>query len=1739
MNFTNIYKDPISKYQKYGVPTTRFFNWDEERANNQGTGEKWVNGLTKAGVTTIGAVAENTLGAIAGVGELVTGGAYYDNFIGKTVDKANEAMREAMPNYRTQAEEDMSTGSKLLTANFWADTVANGLGYSIGSLATMYLTGGIGLVGRGARAMQMYNISKNIANGTKIAKGLESGRKMSGITTGIAMGEMGFLMSLAESSVEARETQKNTYESLIGLEIENPDNNINSAADLTPKQLKGIENASYAAGNRNFLTQLPVLMGTNLIMFGKSVAGFKASSKVNKDVAFDSALNKTVSSVANRGKFRNTLSRLKPTASGTVTEAGQEGWQFASNIFSSDYHTDKYFNGGAASLTESLYKGIKETLGTQEGLESMLVGAIVGGGIAGVTSTARGEFKQRKEAAQKAADILNGGFMVNANNQTLNFNAQVKVALDMEKARKSGNHKAFKDAQFKLIQYNAFAALENGTYNVFKQKLEDSKDLSDTDFATMFGYNSEVSLEEQTDNKSKSEVIKNVQDKLDQFKETYTKVNEAFPLPTRSSGLPRMLMAEEKRKAEDAVYNKRANLRAELIMSASGIENRTERLQGIQKGIKDVLQEAERINGIQLDTNIDLLLNPGEELLFDKDGKYDAAQEVDIISKAFQEIQQELVKKNALAAVNPFSNLAQDYMSLFMDNSVAIDRYNKLSSSKYFQDLFEETVKANQGEAQQRAKEEKAKEDIDNAKTSDEVKESVPEDASNNTKMEAERKEKDLKKAEQEEVKKYLNLHKDKSIKEQLKRLQSIANTEQELSPTERKGLGIAIKNLENKLKKGEKGTPARKVEVFDESSAEEITMTEDNIVRADNNDKIAKNAPKKRPVRKKTETADAKRKSEPTPTAGGELNIVASTNKAEVVQVGTYINEDGVEKPIMKVPVDDDGKVIEPNPDKVDGKTIPMVPDLLLANDIIGEEVTFEIVENDWWKSGEFRDERFTEDWMHIPIYYKIGNAYVGKLEGSTNEDRKAIVDKLQGGQIVSTKISDIQTSNFNNTVDETTAPYFHNPEDTFGKEDDILLGFTTVSKVGPNITYQWTLSQVTDDKNKNNELDQINVEVTKEVSANSINQIGIVIKKENNPAGVARISIASTANLNATAQAAVLQALADKNFEKAQEIVSNSDQRLAANSSPRYLEFAAFDNGTKYIVYASPKLGKLIRITEDELKKALDETGPSTFNIVTEVNEAFVGDKSTTEKSKIDIKADLAEFLESKKYHVDRARGNSKGEYVSPVHPQHTYPSYQHYLFASKELGDEVRLEGSGHNSILSTDITKKGESMFNSPQVKFSKGDLLGETPSEIIKNTKIAEISPEAQVEYLKDGPVPTELLNYEANERQMDLFEEAPTQQTSEVKEGVSEVFAENSELSKIGTEQEYSDYLDTIFPDSKVKDVVYHGTQFGKFDSFSKDELGKNTEAPSSLQGFFFSNSIGTAGSYAQRSEKDWGEISLEESIERDEDNKDNNEQYYKLLKESNYDDNRDPFGEGSIFIKSKNKTLYFGEFEKITDEHKTTIEALNKIQNIANKLKEDLNDIQLLNVILNITNPNITDKRGESGNINSIIKKAKNTNDSVILKNYKDPFISDVFVVFEPNQIHILGSKQDVKGFKKFVSKPAQTSEVERVQKESNLLAYHYLKQKQGINNPYGSDTTMITSELGLSFKEAEALVKKRISLIKPKGWKLGDKYNTSELDKQVSDILSEKAPSAKKKKFKRGSKSKGIIDNLGENCK
>lgn len=56
-----------------------------------------------------------------------------------------------------------------------------------------------------------------------------------------------------------------------------------------------------------------------------------------------------------------------------------------------------------------------------------------------------------------------------------------------------------------------------------------------------------------------------------------------------------------------------------------------------------------------------------------------------------------------------------------------------------------------------------------------------------------------------------------------------------------------------------------------------------------------------------------------------------------------------------------------------------------------------------------------------------------------------------------------------------------------------------------------------------------------------------------------------------------------------------------------------------------------------------------------------------------------------------------------------------------------------------------------------------------------------------------------------------------------IKEGVEELFNTNPELATIGTQEQYSQYLDTIFPNSKVKDIVYHGSIFKKLEEVDKN----------------------------------------------------------------------------------------------------------------------------------------------------------------------------------------------------------------------------------------------------------------------------------------------------------------------------
>jgi poly-D-alanine transfer protein DltD len=159
---------------------------------------------------------------------------------------------------------------------------------------------------------------------------------------------------------------------------------------------------------------------------------------------------------------------------------------------------------------------------------------------------------------------------------------------------------------------------------------------------------------------------------------------------------------------------------------------------------------------------------------------------------------------------------------------------------------------------------------------------------------------------------------------------------------------------------------------------------------------------------------------------------------------------------------------------------------------------------------------------------------------------------------------------------------------------------------------------------------------------------------------------------------------------------------------------------------------------------------------------------------------------------------------------------------------------------------------------------------------------------------------------------------------------IKSLFSENPELVSIGTEEQYSRYLDTIFPNSKIKNIVYHGTK-SKFEKF-------NTR-PDTTSGSRYAN-------------------------------------------------------EAAFFTLDRS---------------------------LADKYGKD-RDGKTLFILLNILNPKIYSTGLDLSKPRNISNQVRTTLQSQGFDSVQNMRYENEIGVFEPEQIHILGSKQDIEGFKKFV---------------------------------------------------------------------------------------------------------------------
>lgn len=631
IDVSNKYTEPLSNYVDYGVPLNPFSDWNDMRARNQSTMQKIGYGTVKGLATFTGAVAENTLGIFAGLGSMLMGGSYADNIVGNTVDSTNEWLAENLPHYQTAQElerkQSGSTLGALGTANFWTDEFLSGIAYSLGSAATIELTGGSGFIGKGIQAggkalgalgtaskiqkltstgeslKNIYNVSKMIKTGTKLTGDISKFATMGKVLNAVNHLEVSAMMSLAEASVEAREKSKLFTEEMYADWEGRPENYGKSAdRDMSAEEKKAIFESAKGVENFTFGWNMPVLMGTNALMFGSMIRG-KAGKSFSKGVTekvvsdgekYVAKLPKTMV-----GKAFNKAYRVSsPILKDGITEMVQEGAQTMIGSTAVEYFKNK-FNTGTEDKSGAMVKGMMDTYGTSEGVESMLTGFLVGAIMGGASNIGGAASKNRKSKGVNTANLLsiaNSGSFTNivaGAEQNLEISNFMQA---IQKANAVGNYKAAEELRLNLIASRAMKLKNLDALDLAMTELDDLGAMSEKDFMERTGYDTSKTLLEQTGMSSHKAIVEDIKNDINDLAKTSDKIDNILSLvDPRTKGIGRLFETKENLQIEkqQELYNQR--LKGILMQNMVSIKSRDREIDDAITDLRGLSEEFGKI----------------------------------------------------------------------------------------------------------------------------------------------------------------------------------------------------------------------------------------------------------------------------------------------------------------------------------------------------------------------------------------------------------------------------------------------------------------------------------------------------------------------------------------------------------------------------------------------------------------------------------------------------------------------------------------------------------------------------------------------------------------------------------------------------------------------------------------------------------------------------------------------------------------------------------------------------------------------------------------------------------------------------------------------------------------------------------------------------------------------------------------------------------------------------------------
>lgn len=429
--FANVGGEWISKYDTY----KRGRDNDEFAGQNQSTGDKWANGITKASAKALNAVVGGTVGLVYGAGAAISGGEFsklYDNDFSNWMNDLDAKLNYQLPNYYTKQEENKGVFGQLATHNFWADKFLGGLSFTAGaivsegiwawatggtSLATSLARGiskarGLGAVGKWSiKELGEAGVTAGLAKNKSLYASYELGKDVTtvsltavreSVNTFGKVGEVGSLVGRTmrsagyEASVEAlqykKEAEENFYRNFASQNGREP----------SAEEVSQFEVDNNSAANAVFGANMAIVGTSNLILLGnvlniKNPVNLGFNDFLNKK-AFGYGVDKATNTVLKGSKLqvvnRNVFNYLvKPSATEGLYEEGLQG---VTNKTANKWIEHTYDTKNSAetfSAMESFGQSLNEQYGTEEGWKDNMLGMLIG--IAGGSINVRAEEKQR------------------------------------------------------------------------------------------------------------------------------------------------------------------------------------------------------------------------------------------------------------------------------------------------------------------------------------------------------------------------------------------------------------------------------------------------------------------------------------------------------------------------------------------------------------------------------------------------------------------------------------------------------------------------------------------------------------------------------------------------------------------------------------------------------------------------------------------------------------------------------------------------------------------------------------------------------------------------------------------------------------------------------------------------------------------------------------------------------------------------------------------------------------------------------------------------------------------------------------------------------------------------------------------------------------------------------------------------------------------------------------------------